>query len=515
MIEQSLWRAADAPRFRARTLPSQIDVVIVGAGITGLTAALLLKKAGKRVAVLDRERVGAGETGNTSAHLTYVTDLTLSDLDKKFGRDVARTVWRGGETAIDIIESLVIELGIECGFQRVPGFVFAALEGKMDERGDLREEFELANELGFPAQFHGSGPILGLPAVSYPDQAIFHPRLYIDGLARAVDGNGSLVCEHAQFSEAIEDPMAVIVNGQTVACERLIIATHVPVMGLTGLVSATLFQTKLYPYSTYVVGARVPDGSLAPGLYSDTSDPYNYLRLHGINGQLYAVFGGADHKTGQEEDTERRYAQVKEMLGRILRNARIERRWSGQVIETSDGLPYIGETARGQFVATGYAGNGLTFGTLAGLMAHDYVMGLGNPWCDVLDPHRKPITTGLTTLISENVDYPVRFILDRLRRDRKSDLSDIAAGEGKVLRVDGKSAAVYRSNSGELIMLSPVCTHLGCHVRWNKAEETWDCPCHGSRFTPEGLVLGGPAEEPLKRLSATEQTRAHAGAPGD
>ncbi|MGH7694619.1 MAG: FAD-dependent oxidoreductase, partial [Gemmatimonadaceae bacterium] len=502
MIEQPLWRATELPRFPARDLPNHVDVIIVGGGVTGLTAAVLLKMAGRRVAVFERERIGAGESGNTSAHLTYVTDLRLGDLSKRFGRDIAQLVWHGGETAIDLIETLVAELRIDCEFQRVPGFLYAALSGEKDERDDMRKEFELATALGFSAQFHRKGPIRGLPAVSYADQALFHPLRYISGLARAVDGDGSFVFEEAEFAEALDDPMAAIVNGQNITCDRLIVATHVPLMGLTGLVSATLFQTKLYPYSSYVVGARVPR-TLAPGLYSDTSDPYYYLRLHDTGSDdLYAIFGGADHKTGKVDDTESCYAQVEKTLGKIFPKIVLERRWSGQVIETSDGLPYIGQTADKQFVATGYAGNGLTFGTLAGIMAHDWVLGHGNHWCDVLDPHRKPITTGLTTLIRENVDYPLHFILDRLRRDRSDDLTAVPRGEGKVLKVDGKPTAVHRTDAGELVMLSAVCTHLGCLVRWNKAERTWDCPCHGSRFTPEGLVLGGPAEEPLEPIQS-------------
>jgi Rieske Fe-S protein len=178
--------------------------------------------------------------------------------------------------------------------------------------------------------------------------------------------------------------------------------------------------------------------------------------------------------------------------------ARVERRWSGQVIETSDGLPFIGQTAERQFAATGYAGNGLTFGTLAGLMGHDFVLGKENPWQKLFDPNRKKLLNGLTTVIAENVDYPLHFVLDRLRRDRSATVDDVPRGGGCIVNIDGKLAAVHRTEDGDVVAVSAVCTHLGCLIRWNHAEQTWDCPCHGSRFTPEGLVLGGPAEEPLE-----------------
>ena len=496
MPSQSLWRAVLAPRFPVRKLPHDVDVVIIGAGITGLTAAYLLKKSGKRVAVFDRERIGAGETGNTSAHLTYVTDVRLTALAKHFGKEGATLAWQGGATAIDLIETHVRELGIDCGFQRVPGYLYAALHGSHDESQSLREDAELAAELGFDAQFLANGPIRGLPAVMYANQALFHPLQYVIALAGAIDGDGSLVADACEVGDVLQDPTAVVVNGETVACDDVIIATHVPSTGATGLISSTLFQTKLYPYSSYVLGARFPANTLQPGLYFDTSDPYYYLRVHTEGDHQYAVFGGEDHKTGQAEDTDECIARLEQTLFELFPEATIERRWSGQVIETDDGLPFIGETAEHQFVGTGYAGNGLTFGTLAGIMAHDAAMHHTNPWHELFDPNRKPTRSGLKTLIAENADYPWYLMLDRLRR-HGDDVQSVAPGEGKVLTIGGQRVACHRTDAGELIKVSAVCTHLGCLVRWNTTERTWDCPCHGSRFTPDGLVLGGPAEDPL------------------
>jgi glycine/D-amino acid oxidase-like deaminating enzyme/nitrite reductase/ring-hydroxylating ferredoxin subunit len=504
MLDQSLWRALDVPRIGGESIPDRVDVVIIGGGITGLTAAWLLKQSGKRVAVFERERIGAGETGNTSAHLTYLTDLRLTELVKQFGRDAARRVWEGGAAAIDLIETIASTPGIACNFQRVPGFLcasFASDRARDDESNALRDEAALASELGFAARYLDRGPVTARPAVTYADQALFHPLEYIAGVALAVEGGGSFVREMAEVGEVLQDPLAVIVNGTTVACDDVIIATHVPLTGSTGIVASTLFQTKLYPYSSYVVGARVGDDAPAAGLYSDTSDPYWYLRVHETQGGRYAIFGGEDHKTGQEADTEARFAGVERKLLELIPSARIERRWSGQVIETSDGLPFIGQTADHQYVATGYSGNGLTFGTLAAMMMRDFVTGADNRWRELFDPHRKPSTlSALSTLVTEGIDYPYYLIADRLRRDARDGVESVARGEGKVLILDGKRVACHRTSTGKLIKVSAVCTHLGCLVRWNGAESTWDCPCHGSRFTPEGLVLGGPAEAPLEKV---------------
>ncbi|MEO6529026.1 MAG: FAD-dependent oxidoreductase, partial [Gemmatimonadaceae bacterium] len=290
------------------------------------------------------------------------------------------------------------------------------------------------------------------------------------------------------------------VNGENVACGDVVIATHVPIVGSTGLVRATMFQTKLYPHSSYVVGGRI-DEHIAPGLYEDTASPYHYLRVHRDTDGAYAIFGGADHKTGTVTDTGERFAQVQADLLRLLPSARIDARWTGQVIETGDGLPFVGETAPHQYASTGYAGNGLTFGTLGALVMHDAIMKVDNPWSSLLDPNRKELSPRvLATVVAQNLEYPFYFIADRLRRNRTSTVRSLKPGDAKVLTIGGKAVACHRTDAGELVKVSAVCTHMGCLVRWNLSDRTWDCPCHGSRFTPDGLVLGGPAEVALEKV---------------
>lgn len=496
----SLWQDFSPSRYAAVERPAEVDVLIVGGGITGLTAALLLKRAGKRVLLCERSTIGSGETGHTSAHLTCVTDRPLTELSRKFGRDSAERVWRGGQLAIDLIESSVESLSIDCGFRRVPCFLFAAREGSDDESAMLREEAEAARALGIAARFVERGPVLSRPAVRYADQALFHPLAYLAGLARAVHGDGSVVAEHSEVKEMDDAPLSAEVNGQRIGFGHLVIATHVPITGLRPLLGAALFQAKLYPYSTYVIGARIPRGALAPGLYSDTAEPYHYLRVHDAPEGPYAIFGGADHKTGTADDTEACFRSVEQALHRVLPAATVDRRWSGQVIETNDGLPYIGLTGDRQFVATGFSGNGLTFGTLAGVMARDAVLDERNPWQELLDPGRTKILGSLGTLVREQLDYPYHLLLDRLREDRSAGPEGVARGEGRVFKRDGRHVACHRTEEGDLMMVDAVCTHLGCLVRFNQAEKTWDCPCHGSRFATNGAVIGGPAEEPLERL---------------
>jgi glycine/D-amino acid oxidase-like deaminating enzyme/nitrite reductase/ring-hydroxylating ferredoxin subunit len=382
----------------------------------------------------------------------------------------------------------------------VNGYKHATSDASTDDLRALQEEARLAAELGFDARFIDAVPFIGTPGVEYGGQAKFHPRKYLSALAKLVDGGGSHIFEHTESEEIKEDPLCVSAGGHTISCGFVVIATHTPLMGKTNLASALGLQTKLYLYTSYVLGGRLPGGTVPEALYWDTADPYHYLRIDPHRGFDYAIFGGKDHKTGQETDTAGCYAALESTARRVLPGLEIAHHWSGQVIETNDGLPFIGETSSKQFAATGYAGNGMTFGTLAGMMAHDCAIGRRNPWSDLFDPGRTKVRGGTWDYIKENADYPYYMVRDRLAGPEARSLRAVPRGEGRIIELGGRKVAAYRNEKGQTTLLSPVCTHMACLVAWNKAERTWDCPCHGSRFTPAGKVLAGPAETPLERV---------------
>ena len=373
------WESKRLPHFPRLKRRAHFDVVVIGGGITGLSAAYFLKEAGKKVCLLERSHIGSGDTACTTAHLTYVTDIRLTKLAKTFGEDQARAFWHGGQIAVDAIEAIADEHEMKCEFRRVPGFLCAPLHANNGEAKQLESEADLARKLGFDARFVDTAPLVNRPAIQFSNQAKFHPMAYLAGLAKAVHGSGSVISEKSEVKEIESDPMRVKCDGLEIDCDYLVIATHVPMMGITGLVSATLFQTKLYPYSTYAIGAAIPRGQLSEMSLWDTSDPYYYLRIDGGTKNDYVIFGGGDHKTGQLADNNAPFQDLTKTLKEILPQAEIDLRWSGQVVETNDGLPYIGETAERQFVATGFSGNGITLGTLAGMMARDAVLGARIP----------------------------------------------------------------------------------------------------------------------------------------
>lgn len=504
MNTTSYWIDSSAlPLFPQPTQDLSVDVIVIGGGITGITTAYLMKKAGLTVALLERERFARIDTGNTTAHLTCVTDLRLRAMAKTFGHEVTRAVWDAGAAAIDQIVSLIRTEDIACNFRWVPGYLHTPLGSPEKKSGnELKAEVESAERIGIQATYHAGIPGLGVPGVKFEHQAIFHPRKYLAALLATLPGKGSHVFEKTSADEILEKPLAVKTGGKRLRCRYLVIATHNPLMGNTGSTAALLFQSKLSLYSSYALSARLPSGFLPEASFWDTSDPYYYLRVEKRRGYDFAVFGGEDHKTGQETDTVSAYERLEKKFRSFSPQVEIDHRWSGQVIETNDGLPLIGETASRQFVATGFGGNGMTFGTLGAMMAVDQIKRRKNPWQTIFDVHRTKLIGGTWNYLKENKDYPYYMVRDWLAKSEGKSLRVLKAGEGRILNVGGKKVAAYRNEKGHVSLCSPICTHLQCIVGWNNAEQTWDCPCHGSRFKPTGEVISGPAEEPLEKISS-------------
>lgn len=490
--------SAPIKRFSALRTNINVDVLVIGAGITGITTAYVLKKAGLTVALIERERVASIDTGHTTAHLTYVTDVQLQELSDNFGNDHAQAAWDAGAAAIEEIERIVQEEAIQCESTRVPGYLHVCIDGFSDkEVSSLKKEARLAAKLGFDATYLERVPHFSVPGVRFPNQAKFHPRKYLRSLVMKLAGGGSHVFEKSAVTEFEAEKHRAKVNRHWIGFDRVVIATNNPLVGLASVTSATLLQTKLSLYTSYVIGARVPSETIPEAMFWDTREPYNYLRVDRHRGFDYVIYGGEDHKTGQERKTQKAYARLLARLKKIIPGAQVDHRWSGQIISTPDGLPYIGENAEHQFIATGFCGNGITFGTISAMMARDWATGRKNPWSDLFAVDRKKIKGATWNYLRENKDYPYYMIKDRIARPESDSVRKLKPGQGMIIGSRTKKVAAFRDRNGKVHKLSPVCPHLGCHVRWNSAESTWDCPCHGSRFKPHGEVIAGPAEEAL------------------
>jgi glycine/D-amino acid oxidase-like deaminating enzyme/nitrite reductase/ring-hydroxylating ferredoxin subunit len=493
--------SASLPSFPQIERDLDVDLVVIGGGITGLTTAYLLATSGRSVALLERGRCGDVDTGHTSAHLTMVTDVRLSELVRRFGRTHAQAVWDAGLAAIAQIDAIVRDHRIDCGFEWVEGYLHAP-EGSSasDETESFREEAALASDLGFDASFVPDVPLVGGPGMRVEQQARIHPRRYLAALASAVRARGGEIFERSAAQEFSEAPLGVKANGRWVRCRDIVVATHNPMVGIAGTARASAIQTKLALYTSYVVAGRIRRGAVPDALFWDTADPYRYLRIERHHDGDIVIYGGEDHKTGQQANTLACFDRLERALIARAPGIHLTHRWSGQVIETPDGLPYIGPVTEHQYVATGFGGNGLTFGSLAAMIVADAIQQQTNPWADLFETSRSAIRRGMWEYIKENADYAYYRIRDRFAGAESRTLRTVKRGHGQIVEHRGEKVAAYRAPDGALTLRSAICTHMGCVVAWNEAEMTWDCPCHGSRFTTSGRVIAGPAQSPLPEV---------------
>jgi glycine/D-amino acid oxidase-like deaminating enzyme/nitrite reductase/ring-hydroxylating ferredoxin subunit len=473
------------------------DVCIVGAGIAGLTTAYMLAQAGRQVVVIDgNESPGGGEMRFTSAHLASAIDDRFYEVARIRGEAAAKLAHESHAAAIDQIEMICGAEGIDCGFRRLDGYLFAA---PGDEKV-IDREFEAAETAGCDVQKLTGPPIPRMgsgPSIQFSRQATFEPSRYMAGLWAAMAKREVAFLGQSRARDVFGgDRPEVRTDRGTIHANAVVVASNSPIH------TRLVLHSKLAPYSTYVIAGPVPKGSVPDGLYWDTLDPYHYIRLISAsdrNGSVsdtdLLVVGGADHRTGQEPNPARRWLDLEEWSReRFPQLGGITHRWSGMVMETLDGLAYIGADptgAKNVYVATGDSGMGMTHGTIAGILLSDLICGRPNAWVELYDPSRRPIrATG--ELMTEAANGALPYV-DWVTGSSVNELNAIGMGEGAVVRKGLTKLAIYRDPAGALHYRSAVCPHRGGLVRWNSAEKTWDCPCHGSRFHANGDVLHGPA----------------------
>jgi glycine/D-amino acid oxidase-like deaminating enzyme/nitrite reductase/ring-hydroxylating ferredoxin subunit len=482
------------------------DVAIVGAGISGLTVAYCLAKEGKKVIVLEDGFAGSGETGRTTAHIVNALDDRYSEIESKFGKETSSLAAQSHTAAIDFIERTVREENIECDFKRIDGYLFLH---PSDMVRTLRDEHEATHRAGIQTHLLTSVPGIESekgPSLQFPNQAQFHPMKYLKGLTDAILKYGGRIYTETHVDKIEEKELTA--GDYKVKCEFVVVATNTPVNDIVTM------HTKQHPYRTYVIGALIPKGTIPYALWWDTgdmqskwpTDPYHYVRLQAFDSTHdLLIAGGEDHKTGQAEDenipeedrfnrlidwTRQRFPMMNEIIYR----------WSGQVLEPVDSLAFIGRNPgnRSIYIATGDSGNGMTHGTIAGMLIHDLILGKKNPWEKIYDPSR--ITLKATGHFLKEVGNMTVQYLDYLAPGDVKSINELPINEGAIVNLGAKKAAVYRDEKNVLHAFSAICPHLGCIVQWNGTEKSFDCPCHGSRFTCEGKVVNGPSQSDLKRI---------------
>jgi glycine/D-amino acid oxidase-like deaminating enzyme/nitrite reductase/ring-hydroxylating ferredoxin subunit len=486
-----LWAQASR-RFPTLEADLHAEVVVVGGGITGVTTALLLASQGKRVTLLETRQLGAGVTGATTAHLTEALDARYHVLESDFGAEGAQLARASSRAAIEKISDLAS--GVDCGFERVPGYLYGTRDEHLSE---LDAEVLAAERAGAKVRRTNDVP-LPLPtrgAVVFEDQAQFRPLDYLAGLAARLVNTGAQVFEDVTVLDVETNGQLRLKTskGHAVTADAVVLATHAPFQSLR-------LQLELAQYRSYAVAG--PAASPLRGLFWDLEDPYHYVRSATVDGQDYLIVGGGDHRTGTlpEGGPDAPYQELDALSAKL--GAPANERWSAQVAEPSDGLPFIGkiDPKVELYVAQGFSGNGMTLGTLSAMLISDALLGRENPYAKLYRPDRfKPLASA-AAVVSENAETAVHLVAGHVKPVSDEPLETLPIGEGRIIKNDGKKLAVYRDQDGAIHAVSAICTHQGCQVAFNPTECSWDCPCHGSRFDIDGGVLDGPAKQPLEKL---------------
>lgn len=501
----SLWHAHAEPlHYPALEEDIFTEVCVVGAGIAGLTTAYSLLREGRDVTVIEDRQIGAGETGRSTAHITNALDDRYLQLEKIHGEEGAALAAQSHSRAMSYIREIVESEGIECDLRSVDGYLFLGADTEPDL---LRREHAAIHRAGLrDVELVSRAPLGGFdtgPALRFPAQAQFNPLRYLHGLAHAITQMGGAIYTRTRALEIVGDQPARITttDRHLIRASHIVVATNTPVNDLFAL------HLKQGAYRTYVLGLEVARGSIHPALYWDTADPYHYVRLEhdGRDPDVdVLICGGEDHKTGHEADPFERFIELEQWCReRFPEAGAIRYRWSGQIMEPADGLGFIGRNPMDTpnvYVVTGDSGNGITHGTLAGLIIPDLIAERPNTWAALYAPNRMR-ARALPELAMENISNTAGYREWMTGSDYSSE-EDVPPGAGAVIRNGLSKLAVYRDEEGALHRFSAVCRHLGCPVQWNAVELSWDCPCHGSRYDCYGKVINGPAIADL--LSADE-----------
>ncbi len=507
----SYWLHSEkAPSFNALHQNIETDTLIIGAGIAGITTAYCLVNAGKKVVIIEDGLPCSGETGRTTAHIANALDDFYTDIEKMHGEENSRLAAESHTAAINFIEKTISRENIVCDFERLNGYLFLH---PSDNIRTLQDELKASTKAGIATELIGHVPEMKnetSPALRFPFQAQFHPLKYCYALLERIVQRGGQVFTKTRAEEVKENE--VTANGYTIKANNIVVATNTPIN------NRFTIHTKQHAYRSYAIAALLPKNSVEKALWWDTGDhnstwtslPYHYVRTQAYTDEHdLLICGGEDHKTGQADaeniSYDERYQRLETWARqRFSQMGEVIYRWSGQVMEPVDSLAFIGKNPGDDhiYIITGDSGNGITHGTIGGMLVADLIQGIDNPWKKLYDPARISIkATG--DFLKEAGNMAVQYA-DFLKPGDVESTKLLANCEGAVITVGIKKVAAYRDENGKLNTYTAICPHLGCVVQWNAEEKSFDCPCHGSRFTTGGVVINGPALGDLQPIKISE-----------
>lgn len=489
---EAVWETASNPvQFSELSKDITVDVAIIGAGITGLTTAYQLLKTGLQVVVIEQKSVGMGTTGSSTGNLYAPIDERLFSIESKHDEATMKAVAASRIAAIDLIEKIASDLNIACDFTRAPWHLFEN-GSHPDQDSMVMKEFEAAKKIGLPATnvIPDNFPLPANTIVSIANQAQFNPLKYVQGLAAYLKSTDCAIYENTKALEAKDgNPCKITTNRGTISAKKIVMATHTP-KGIYGV--HTAMQVK----REYAMAVKIQRNLPAPGVYWHAlgAQQYSIRPYKNEKGEFLLVLG-EPHKVGEKENNETCFQKIEDYIRKHFSVESIAFKWAAQNYKPADNIPYIGSSPleNNTYIATGFAADGLVYGTLAGTIISDLIAGKENKWAEMYDPKRFTPVASATSFVKENFTVAKHLLKDYIFYGQADALNEIKPGEGKTIKLDDERLAAYRDESGTIHTVSAICPHMGCVVHWNNAEKSWDCPCHGSRFSFDGEVLEGPA----------------------
>ncbi|MGH8948794.1 MAG: FAD-dependent oxidoreductase, partial [Acidimicrobiia bacterium] len=495
----SLWMAT-SPWSEGPVLQGDMSAqaVVVGSGITGLTAARLLTEQGVSVAVIESRRVCSGVTALTTAKVSALQSTVYSGLSATWGDEVAAAYAEANLEGLGMIRRRVSDENIECDYRAASAYTYTESTAGLEK---IEAEVEAAQRAGLDVAFTTESdlPFEIAGAARLDDQAQFHPRNYCLGLMRGILAGGGAVFEHTKALDVDARSGVVTTDRGNINAALILIASHVPFVD-TGLHLSRMTASRSYAVS-------FPSQSQPPaGMYISVDEPIRSVRA---TGDGHVIVGGEAHPVGRDEDTELRYEALESWSKDRFGSPGSDYRWSAHDYRSVDGLPFVGPLGSSErvFMATGFAKWGMANGTIAAAIMVDLAMGRAGPSAEVFDSRRLALKQAAPDLVKAGAGVVKNLVTERLLSADLPDAGGLVPGTGDIVSLDGQKAAVFRDDRGELHAVSPICTHLGCQVGFNSAERTWDCPCHGSRFDVDGTVIHGPALEDLARATEPDAAR--------
>ncbi|GAC1421070.1 MAG: FAD-dependent oxidoreductase [Flavisolibacter sp.] len=497
--KESIWQNSTAEYTSVDAIvDAQIfDVLIVGGGITGITTAMRLQREGLKCVIAESYNLCFGTTGGTTAHINTFFDESYDKIKNNFGEDDAQLLGQAAKEALNLFKKNIETFKLSCDFSVKQGYLFSQ---NAEQTQALESVLHASQKAGIDATYSDGipVPIDFQKAIVFEGQAQINPAQYVMELAKEFENSGGVILQNCQVINYKSGNVLEIKTGRgTLKSKYLIYATHIP-QGIN------LLHFRCAPYRSYAIAVTLEEGQYPENLVYDMQNPYHYIRTYQNQETKFLIVGGEDHKTGHEENTQMCFTRLEAYIRKYFAVKNIVSQWSSQYFESSDGLAYIGVlpgSAENVFVATGYGGNGMTYSHIAAILLTDLIIKGESPYAELFDPNRIKMVAGFSRFVKENADVIKQFVGKRLAEEKMNALADLAPGEAKVVSYEGESIALYKGENGSLHAVNPVCTHAKCKVSWNGAEKSWDCPCHGARYSPDGDVLTGPSTSGLEKIN--------------